>query len=165
AFSARVGGLLRADDLAGYRAGLEPPVRLTFAGREIVRQPAWTQGPVLMQALAMLASHDLRAPGHNSVRYIHLITEALKLAFADRERHYGDAPDVPLAELFSPAYARERAALIRMDRAMPEAPPPGDPKRRGATPAGASVAASAAGAAAGADGTTHIAAIDRDGNM
>src|SRR6185503_8939084 len=78
AFSARVGGLLRADDLAGYRARLEPPARLTFAGREIVGQPAWTQGPVLMQVLAMLASHDLRALGHNSVRYIHLITEALK---------------------------------------------------------------------------------------
>jgi len=165
AFSARLGGLLRAGDLAAYRARLEPPARMTFAGREIVAQPAWTQGPVLMQALGMLATQDLRALGHNSARYIHVITEALKLAFADRERHYGDAPDVPLAELLSPAYARERAALIRMDRAMPEAPAPGDPRRRGAPSAGAAATVRAAGAAAGADGTTHIAAIDRDGNM
>jgi len=168
AFSERLGGLLRAGDLAGYRARLEPPLRLTFAGREIVAQPAWTQGPVLMQALATLATLDLRALGHNSARYIHVVTEVLKLAFADRERYYGDAPDVPLAELLSPAYARERAALIRMDRAMPEAPPPGDPRRRGAptAAAGPAVRTPAAGAAAGgADGTTHIAAIDRDGNM
>ena len=168
AFSERLGGLLRPGDLAAYRARLEPPLRMTFAGREIVGQPAWTQGPVLMQALAMLATLDLRALGHNSARYIHVVTEALKLAFADRERHYGDAPDVPLAELLSPAYARERFALIRMDRAMPEAPPPGDPRRRGvpAPAAGPAVRTPATGAAAGgADGTTHIAAIDRDGNM
>ena len=167
-FSARLGGLLRAEDLAPYRARLEPPVRMTFAGREIVGQPAWTQGPVLMQALGMLATLDLRALGHNSARYIHVVTEALKLAFADRERHYGDVPGVPMAELLSASYARERAALIRPDRAMAEAPAPGDPTGRGATTSGtrATVRGSAAGAAAGgADGTTHIAAIDRDGNM
>ena len=176
-FSERVGGLLRATDLAGYRAGFEPPLRTTFAGREILGQAAWTQGPVLMQALGMLATVDLRALGHNSARYIHVVTEALKLAFADRERHYGDA-DVPIAELLAPAYARERAALIRMDRAAPESPLPGDPRRRGAaapgalTGAGSRRAATAGPATTGtpavspaADGTTHIAAIDRDGNM
>jgi gamma-glutamyltranspeptidase/glutathione hydrolase len=164
-FSERLGGLLRAADLAGYRARLESPVRMTFAGREIVGQSAWTQGPVLMQALAMLATLDLRALGHNSAAYIHVVTEALKLAFADRERHYGDAGGVPLAELLSPAYARERAALIRADRAMLEAPPPGDPARRGTAVAPRPVAAAGADSAAAADGTTHIAAIDRDGNM
>jgi gamma-glutamyltranspeptidase/glutathione hydrolase len=147
AFSERVGGLLRASDLAGYRARLEPPLRTTFAGREILGQPAWTQGPVLMQALGMLGTVDLRALGHNSARYIHVVTEALKLAFADRERYYGDTA-VAIAELLAPAYARERAALIRMDRAAPgglSAP----------APAGVSAA----------EGTTHIAAIDRHGNM
>src|SRR5262252_7546553 len=98
AFSERVGGLLRASDLAGYRARFEPPLKTTFAGREILGQGAWTQGPVLMQALGMLATLDLRALGHNSARYIHVVSEALKLAFADRERHYGDAP-VPVADL------------------------------------------------------------------
>jgi gamma-glutamyltranspeptidase/glutathione hydrolase len=167
-FSERVGGLLRAGDLAGYRARLEAPVRTTFAGREILGQGAWTQGPVLMQALGMLAAFDLRALGHNSTRYIHVVTEALKLAFADRERHYGDAV-VPVAQLLDPAYLRERAALIRMDRAAPEAPAPGDPLRRTAAhPAPSTHARPAASAAAGggdASGTTHIAAIDRDGNM
>jgi len=166
AFSERLGGLLRAGDLAGYRAQLETPTRMTFAGREIIAQGPWTQGPVLLQALAMLATVDLRALGHNSARYIHVVTEALKLAFADRERYYGDAAGVPIPELLAPAYARERAALIRADRAMPEAPAPGDPHGRGAMPATKPMAARDSGAAAGgADGTTHIAAIDRDGNM
>jgi gamma-glutamyltranspeptidase/glutathione hydrolase len=164
AFSEQLGGLLRASDLGGYRACLEPPLRTTFAGREILGQPAWTQGPVLMQALGMLAGFDLRAMGHNSSRYIHTVVEALKLAFADRERHYGDAAPVPLAELLSPAYARERAALIRMDRAEPAAPPPGDP-RRGHGGATGPAPAPREGAEAAADGTTHIAVIDRDGNM
>jgi gamma-glutamyltranspeptidase / glutathione hydrolase len=166
AFSERLGGLLRAGDLAGYRSRLEPPLRATFAGREVVGQSAWTQGPVLLQALAMLEQFDLRGLGHNSPRYIHVIVEALKLAFADRERYYGDVRDVPLAELLAPAYARERAALIRLDRAAAEAPPAGDPRRRGAVAAGATIAGRATGAAAGgADGTTHIAVIDRDGSM
>ena len=164
-FSERVGGLLRATDLAGFRAGLEAPLRTTFAGREILGQAAWTQGPVLMQALGMLAGFDLRAMGHNSTRYIHVITEALKLAFADRERHYGDAASVPVAGLLAPAYARERAALIRMDRAAPALPPPGHPDGRGGAPVPSARATGAAAATAAADGTTHIAAIDSDGNM
>ncbi len=171
AFSERVGGLLRAADLAGYRARLEPPLRTTFAGREILGQSAWTQGPVLMQALGVLETFDLRAMGHNSARYIHTVAEALKLAFADRERYYGDSVDggVAIGELLAPAYARERAALIRMDRTAPELPAPGDPRRRPGAVAGASPravpAAETGAAAAAADGTTHIAAIDREGNM
>ena len=154
AFSETWGGLLRASDLAGYRARIEPPLSTTFAGREILGQGAWTQGPILMQALGMLATRDLRALGHNSARYIHVVTEALKRAFADRERYYGDAATVPLAELLAPAYLAARAALIRPDRAMPSAPPAGAP--RAATPSATPAAV---------DGTTHIAAIDAQGNM
>ena len=168
AFSERAGGLLRADDLAGYRAGFEAPLRTTFAGREILGQSAWTQAPVLMQALGMLESMDLRVMGHNSARYIHAIAEALKLAFADRERFYGDARDkaVPMAELLAPVYLRERAALIRMDHAASEQPAPGDPRRGDDVRRAASVHAGEASAAVpAADGTTHIAAVDREGNM
>jgi gamma-glutamyltranspeptidase/glutathione hydrolase len=167
-FSERVGGLLRATDLAGYRARLEAPLRTTFAGREIVGQSAWTQGPVLMQALGMLASFDLRGLGHNSPRYIHVVAEALKLAFADRERYYGDVETVPIAELLAPAYARERAGLIRLDRAMPQQPPPGERRRAdraGGRPAVVPSPHTTEAGVPAADGTTHIAAIDRDGNM
>jgi gamma-glutamyltranspeptidase / glutathione hydrolase len=155
AFSEACGGLLRASDLAGYRARLEPPLSTTFAGREILGQGAWTQGPILMQALGMLATQDLRALGHNSARYIHVVSESLKLAFADRERYYGDVPTVPLGELLAPRYLAERAALIRRDRAIPAAPPPGTLR----------VAAAPSPTPAAVDGTTHIAAIDGQGNM
>jgi gamma-glutamyltranspeptidase / glutathione hydrolase len=173
AFSERVSGLLRTADLAAYRARLEAPLRTSFAGREIIGQSAWTQGPVLLQALAVLETFDLRAMGHNSPRYIHVVTEALKLAFADRERYYGDAGDggASIGPLLDPVYARERAALIRMESAAPELPPPGDPRRRGGAGAAPGARASGAGAAVPApavpthDGTTHIAAIDRHGNM
>ncbi len=169
-FSERLGGLLRAADLAGYRAQFDTPARITFAGREILGQSVWTQGPVLLQALGMLDTLDLRALGHNSAAYIHTVTEALKLAFADRERYYGDPQHakIPVAELLSPAYARERAALIKMDRAAPAAPLPGDPWRQGAAGSGAPAPARVAETgtpAPVADGTTHIAAIDRDGNL
>ena len=155
AFSETCGGLLRASDLAGYRARLEPPLSTTFAGREILGQGAWTQGPILMQALGMLATQDLRSLGHNSARYIHVVSESLKLAFADRERYYGDVPTVPLGELLAPRYLAERAGLIRPDRAIPAAPPPGTP----------CVVDTPSAAAAAVDGTTHIAAIDAQGNM
>ncbi len=155
AFSEKWGGLLRAGDLAGYRARVEPPLRTTFAGREILGQGAWTQGPILMQALGMLATLDLKALGHNSARYIHVVSESLKLAFADRERYYGDVATVPLAQLLAPAYLAERAALIRADRAITAAPPPGTLRGTGVP----------AAAPAAVDGTTHIAAIDAQGNM
>ena len=167
-FSTRLGGLLRASDLADYRAQIEAPLRVSFAGREILGQSVWTQGPVLMQALGMLAGFDLRALGHNSAAYIHVVAEALKLAFADRERYYGDPrfASVPIAELLAPSYARERAALIRLDCAAAEAPAAGNLWPDGGAPARRSAGAEDPRATAPVpDGTTHIAAIDRDGNM
>ncbi|HEU5193110.1 MAG TPA: gamma-glutamyltransferase [Methylomirabilota bacterium] len=162
AFSERLGGLLRAKDLAGYHATFEAPARIRFMGREILAQGAFTQGPVLLQALGMLASFDLRAMGHNSPRYIHVVAEALKLAFADRERYYGDSGKVPLAALLAPGYLKERAGLIDPARARPAAPPAGE---IGGGRASAAPVARAEAASSAADGTTHIAAIDRDGNM
>jgi gamma-glutamyltranspeptidase/glutathione hydrolase len=165
AFSERLGGFLRAKDLAGYRATFETPARVGFMGRDVLAQGAWTQGPVLLQALGMLSNLDLRALGHNSPRYIHVVSEALKLAFADREKYYGDSDKVPLAALLAPAYLKERAALIDLARAKPAAPEPGDPRRRGAGATAAPAARADAAISSAADGTTHIAAIDRDGNM
>jgi gamma-glutamyltranspeptidase / glutathione hydrolase len=169
AFSEKWGGLLRAADLAGYRAQSEPPLARTFAGCTILGPSAWTQAPILMQALGMLETFDLKAMGHNSSNYVHTVAEALKLAFADRERYYGDSPEVPLAELMSPTYLRQRAALIRGDRAMPEAPPPGEvagriPQTAAPRPSAGSSAPIPSEAHA-KDGTTHIACIDRDGSM
>ena len=170
AFSEHVGGLLRLEDLQRYQARFETPIRTTFAGHEICTQSTWTQAAVLLQALNMLEYVDLRALGHNSPAYIHTVTEVLKLAFADRERYYGDPnfAAVPIAGLLSKAYAAERVKLVGA-QACPALPDPGDPARPGATvapatPPWASRATEMASAAT-EEGTTHLAALDRDGNM
>lgn len=170
AFSERFGGFLQAEDLRGYHASFEEPIRTTFAGYEICTQSTWTQAAVLLQALNMLEHVDLRALGHNSPAYVHTVTEVLKLAFADREHYYGDPKfaAVPIAGLLSKAYAAERFRLVSA-QACPELPPYGDPgafgMRARVTPLREPSTPEDARTAAGEDGTTHLAALDRDGNM
>jgi gamma-glutamyltranspeptidase/glutathione hydrolase len=127
AFMKAEGGLLSAEDLANYHSPVGPPEHRRFGDLEIYTCGAWCQGPVLLQALALLEGNDLKALGHNSADYVHHLAEALKLAFADREAYYGDPAmvDVPLATLTSEEYAAARRKLIRPDRAWPEMPPPG----------------------------------------
>lgn len=122
-------GFLDADDLAEYRSAIEPAVRTTFEGVDVYACGPWCQGPTLLQMLSILEGFDLRGLGHNSPDYIHVVTEAMKLAFADRERWYGDPRfvDVPLPTLLSPGYAAERRSLVRMDEAWPDLPPAGEP--------------------------------------
>ena len=177
AASARVGGIMTADDLAAYRSQYETPVKTTFHGYEIHGQDSWTQGPVLMQTLNMLERFDLRAMGHNSPAYIHTVAEAVKLAFGDREAYYGD-PDfaaVPMDGLLSKAYAAERAQLIDPAQAYPAQPAGGDPWRYSAQARGGnghsggqaipSPSAPATADAAARDGTTHVSVLDQQGNM
>ena len=109
--------------------------------------------------LSLLESAALKEAGHNSPRYLHVLAEAMKLAFADRERWYGDPRfvDVPLDEL-SPAYAAKRRRMIRADEAWPEMPPAGD----------GTVADSgrrAVGAAALPLDTSYVCVVDRHGNV
>src|SRR5205814_4995450 len=134
AFMKQEGGLLSAEDLGEYRSPVGPPERRRFGDLEVFTCGAWCQGPVLLQTLALLEGTDLAGLGQNSPDYIHCLTEALKLAFADREAYYGDSAkvEVPLARLISSEYAAERRKLIRPDRALPEMPPPGDLGRAGA---------------------------------
>lgn len=107
-------GLLRADDLAAWRAAEEPTTSGPFAGRTIHKTGAWGQGPVLLQQLAMLEALDVDqlARSNDTLALVHTVVEVAKLAFADREAWYGDDPDVPLETLLSPQYAAERARLV-----------------------------------------------------
>ena len=126
AFYASQGGLLTYDDLASFHAQIEAPVRVSFHEYDIYTCGPWCQGPALAQVLSLLAGYDLQALGHNSPAYVHLLTEALKLTFADRERYYGDPEfvDVPMQALLSEAYAAERRQLIQLDKAQSGMPPP-----------------------------------------
>jgi len=107
-------GLLSYDDFAEWRAVVEEPVSLEFAGLTVHKCPPWSQGPVFLQQLALLSGYDLAALEHNSTDYLHTLTECAKLAFADREAYYGDPAfdSVPLDVLLSPEYAESRRHLV-----------------------------------------------------
>ena len=165
AFSEKCGGFLRLDDLASYQARIESPLETRFAGHSIHTQSTWSQAAVLLQTLNVLEHVDLRALGHNSPAYVHTVTEALKLAFADRERYYGDPEfaSVPIDGLLDKAYAEKRLQSVG-ERACPELPAPGTPN--GVSTGQPSLQPASVGfPEASEEGTTHVAAIDRDGNM
>ena len=113
-FHRKNGGLMRMEDFADFSIKFEPTVKAQFNGIDVHACGPWSQGPVLPMALNILKGYDLQAMGHNSPQYIHVMTEALKLAFADRHHHFGD-PDfvkVPIKGLMSEAYAAHRRGLI-----------------------------------------------------
>ncbi|MFW6164213.1 MAG: gamma-glutamyltransferase family protein [Planctomycetota bacterium] len=107
-------GLLAYDDLADWRATVEAPVSLAWRGLAVHKCPTWTQGPVLLQQLALLEAMDVGTMRFNSAAYVHARLEAARLAFADREAYYGDPAldDVPLDVLLSRDYAERRSGLV-----------------------------------------------------
>ena len=113
-------GLLTGADMANWEASYEEPTKGDFNGWTICKTGPWGQGPVLLQALAILEAHGLRGADLQSAQGIHVVLEALKLAFADREAYYGDPDfvDVPLERLLSRDYATSRAAQIGGDASL-----------------------------------------------
>jgi len=122
-------GLLRREDLEHFQSAIEEPLKTTYRDYEIYSCRPWCQGPVLLQALNLVEGFDLKALGHNSPEYIHLISEALNLVYSDREEFYGDPDfvDVPIIGLLSKKYADLRRGLIDKNNAWTEMPPAGDP--------------------------------------
>ncbi len=107
-------GLLEIDDFVAFRPLVEEAARTSYRGIDVYKVGFWSQGPVLLQSLNILEGFDIRALGHNTADYLHLLAEAMKLAFADREWYYAD-PDfvgVPERGLLSKDYAAERGKLI-----------------------------------------------------
>ena len=152
-------GLIDAADLAAYGTRLERPETVRYRGLDVHKCGPWTQGPVFLQQLTLLEGFDLRGMGHNSTDYLHTLMEAAKLAFADRERWYGDPEfsNVPLDRLLSPEYAAERRRLIDAARASAEFRP-GDA-------AEAHPPYVAPDLKAGNGDTTHVDVADEEGNL
>lgn len=125
------GGLLSADDLAGYRSPVEPAMARAFPsiapGFEVMTCGPWCQGPVLLQMLGLVEAFDLRSLGHNSIEYLHVLAECIKLSFADREQYFGDPDfvDVPLDQLLDEPYLAGRRGQVDMQRAFDGLPAPG----------------------------------------
>lgn len=124
-------GFLSLDDMADFKVGHEPPVSGQFHDYEVFTNGPWCQGPAFAEAVQILAADDLTALGHNSADYVHLVAEALKVAFADRDAFYGDPDfvDVPIKGLLDREYAAARRRDIDLAHAFPAMPPAGDPWR------------------------------------
>jgi len=154
------GGVLGLEDLANFDTRIEEPVSRGYRGATVFKCGPWSQGPVFLQQLALLEGFELAAMGHNSAHYLHTLVEAAKLAFADREAYYADPEfvDVPLDALLSEQYAALRRRLIDAARASMELRA-GDPRTMRAERS-APLQARAWGA-----GTTHVDAVDRQGNL
>jgi gamma-glutamyltranspeptidase / glutathione hydrolase len=177
-------GFLTAQDLAAWSPTYEPPVTLDWRGWTLAKAGPWSQGPALLQALAMLDDDPAARPRERSAsaapspELVHASVEAVKLAMADREAWYGDVESVPAGELLSPAYAAERRALIGETASLTLRPgsPGGRPPRLPAFVTRSS-ADRTSPAAAGlgeptveAHGTTrgdtcHVDVVDRWGNV
>jgi gamma-glutamyltranspeptidase / glutathione hydrolase len=123
-------GLLSEPDLGRWAPTYETPSAAGYGRYTVFKTGPWGQGPVFLQQLQLLEGFDLKAMGHGSPRYVHVVTECAKLAFADREAWYGDPGfvDVPMAALLAKDYADERRELVS-DESSPELRP-GAPEGR-----------------------------------
>jgi len=174
-------------DFSEYFARIEEPARTTYRGYTVYKHGFGSQGPALLQTLNILEQFDLHAMGHARADYFHTIVEAMKLAYADRDSYYADPAFVktPSEGLLSKSYAKERAALIdpkrastsfvagdpfRFDSQVKEWPYWKADVREGETTARVSsdplVLSSLGQDSAGVSkDTTHMAVIDKDGNI
>nr|WP_253712562.1 gamma-glutamyltransferase [Bradyrhizobium sp. WD16] len=143
------GGIVSAEDLAGYRPVIREPVRGSYRGAEILSMPLPSSGGmVLIETLNILEGTRLAAEPQGSVASLHLLIEAMKRAYADRARYLGDPSfaDAPVQRLLSKDYAAKLRAAISPDRA-----------------ASAAEVANVAPAPREGSNTTHFSVVDRDG--
>ncbi|MFL2856295.1 MAG: gamma-glutamyltransferase [Pseudohongiellaceae bacterium] len=149
-FMAANGGMITEEDLEIYEAVEREPIRGTYRGYEIVSMPPPSSGgTALVQMLNILEGYDLASLGHNSADYLHVLTEAMRRAYADRAEHLGD-PDfnesMPLDRLMDKDYATGLRASIDMDEKSESSP-------------------SEFAQVYESEETTHFSVVDKDGNM
>ncbi len=159
------GSLITRDDLATAAVTVAPPVRGRYRGHDVLACGPWSQGPVVPLALQILEGCDLAAAGPGSAEAFHLVAEALKLAFADREGYLGDPEhvEVPIDALLDPAYAERRRRELDPAVAAPSLPAPGDAWAFAGREGPAPYVPCPADGEGGPD-TTFVAAMDAEGN-
>ena len=172
----RHSGVLTADDMANWQASKEAPATFDYHGYRVCKGGVWSQGPVFLQQLALLAGFDIAAMDPLGPDFVHTVTECAKLAFADREAYYGDPNfvEVPLETLLSAGYNAARRKLVAesashalrpgeiegFDSGLDHVP---DPDQVGADAFGGGEPTVQIGGQAG--DTCHLDVIDREGNM
>lgn len=178
-------GLLDGDDIAAWQATIEAPVSRGFHSYEVFKPGVWSQGPVMLQQLALLEGFPLHELDPNGAEFVHTVVECSKLAFADREAFYGDPDfvDVPIERLLSKSYNDQRRMLVgdaasgellsgRMDDASWQRHLTAIEQRKAASAAGAGEPTVAGTGEPTVDDvvaergdTVHIDIVDRHGNM
>jgi gamma-glutamyltranspeptidase/glutathione hydrolase len=176
-------GVLTGEDMARWKPTTEAPVALEWGRYTLLKPGPWTQGPAMLQILALLKGYGLDRMSNEDPEYLHLWIEATKLAYADREAFYGDPlfAEVPMDRLLSEAYNAERRKLIGREASMEQRPGTIEgfggkvivkstaDRRVAVSAAGAGeptvgeISVSASGMARG--DTVHIDVIDKAGNM
>ena len=179
AAGARRKGVLTGQDMASWKASVEPTVSVDYHGWTVYKGGFWSQGPSLLQSLRILEGTGIAGMDPAGADFVHTVTEAMKLSFADREAYYGDPAfsDIPADTLLSRDYARDRSPLIGARAALDQRP-----GRIAGYEAWARAAIARAAAETGEGGvgageptmahltekrgdTVHIDVIDRWGNM
>lgn len=147
AYMKKHGGFLSYEDMAAHTSNWVEPLSTNYRGYDVWELPPNGQGTAALQMLNVLEGYDIKSMGFGSAEYLHVLTEAKKLAYEDRAKFYAD-PDfnkIPIEELISKAYAKERRALIDDDRAA-RTYPAGDMEIE-------------------TGNTTYLTVADKDGNM
>lgn len=144
-FSKENGGLLAAEDLAQHNSTWVEPISTDYRGYQVYECPPNGQGLAVLLALNLIRVYDLAQLRHNSVEYLHILIEAMKLAFADAHEYVADPEfaDIPLEQLLSPSYTEARRGLIDGEKASTRVYP-------GLTGQG--------------NDTAYLTVVDRDGN-
>jgi gamma-glutamyltranspeptidase/glutathione hydrolase len=157
-------GLMRYEDMAAFKLQPEEPVSVDYRGYKVYKPGFWSQGPAMLEALNILEGFDLKAMGFNSADYIFKVTEALKLAYADRDTYYGDPKfvTVPTATLLSKDYATERRKLIGSKASLDFIPGTINDKK-GRHPIDMEIARTKIDPELMSSDTTCVDAIDKDG--
>ncbi|KJZ24607.1 gamma-glutamyltransferase family protein [Tritonibacter mobilis] len=116
--------VLAPEDMKNWRASYEDTLTYEYEGWTVHKTHAWSQGPVLLQALAILKGFDLGKMDPMGAEFVHTVTEAMKLAYADREAYYGDPAhsDIPMEYLLSEDYNVERRKLITTEASTEQRP-------------------------------------------
>ena len=144
------GGLITMEDMAAYKAKLREPIETSYRGYRVVTMPpAASGGLVLLQTLNILENFDLKELGHNSAKTVHLLSESMQRAYADRAAYHGD-PDyyeVPVKQMLNRQYSRDLADQISETRTRDGQIFAGDLRKYDESP-----------------DTTHFSIIDSKGN-
>jgi len=175
AFLKANGGIITEADLGAVHPFEDAPLHINYRGTDVYECPPNSQGFVMLEALNILEGYDLKQMGRNSAPYLHAVTEALKLSFADRNAFVGDpkfVTNIPMQALLSMEYAAARRAQIDPNRAIAGEPAPGDPRRMKSSAGQAYAAPQTTPTTVAAfdpdqilNLTTYLAVVDKDQNM